>query len=61
MDQLMVDVGDDDVRAGDEVVLIGSQGDACVRAEEWGDLLDTIGYEIVCGVSSRVPRVVGPS
>jgi alanine racemase len=61
MDQLMVDVGDDDVRAGDEVVLIGSQGDERVRAEEWGDLLHTIGYEIVCGVSSRVPRLVGPS
>ncbi len=56
MDQLMVDVGDAPVRVGDEVVLIGSQGDERIRAEQWADRLGTIGYEIVCGVSARVPR-----
>ena len=57
MDQLMVDVGDDPVAVGDEVVLIGEQGGERVSAEEWADRLGTIGYEIVCGVSRRIARV----
>ena len=60
MDQLMVDVGDHPVAVGDEVVLIGEQdgpaGPQRIRAEEWAGLLDTIGYEIVCGIGPRVPR-----
>jgi alanine racemase len=56
MDQLMVDCGDDDVAVGDEVVLIGRQGDDEIRAEEWATTLGTIGYEIVCGIGARVPR-----
>jgi alanine racemase len=56
MDQLMVDCGDDPVRAGDEAVLIGAQGDERITAEEWGDALGTIGYEVVCGIGARVPR-----
>ena len=58
MDQLMVDVGDHDVSIGDQAVLIGGQGDQLVRVEEWADRLGTIGYEIVCAISNRVPRVV---
>ncbi len=62
MDQLMVDVGgvdgSDTVAVGDEVVLIGRQGDHVVRAEHWAERLGTIGYEIVCGIGPRVPRVV---
>jgi alanine racemase len=58
MDQLMVDVGEVDVAVGDEVVLIGGQGDETVLATEWADRLGTIGYEIVCGIGPRVPRVV---
>ena len=58
MDQTMVDVGDAEVVVGDEAVLIGRQGDEVVRAEDWADRLGTIGYEIVCGLSARVPRVV---
>jgi alanine racemase len=57
MDQLMVDVGDDDVHVGDPVVLIGRQGDEWISATEWADRLGTIAYEIVCGISARVPRV----
>jgi alanine racemase len=60
MDQLMVDVGhlgDDQVSVGDEVVLIGSQGDERVTATEWADLTGTIAYEVVCGISARVDRV----
>jgi alanine racemase len=38
------------------VVLIGSQGEQAITAEEWALRLGTIGYEIVCGISRRVPR-----
>lgn len=56
MDQLMVDCGDDAVDVGDEVVLLGRQGPELIRAEEWAERLGTIPYEIVCGISARVPR-----
>jgi alanine racemase len=65
MDQLMVDCGDDAVAVGDEVVLIGAQdgpeGRQRIRAEDWADLLGTIGYEVVCAIGSRVPRRHGRS
>jgi alanine racemase len=57
MDQLMVDVGSAPVEVGDEAVLIGRQGADVIRAEDWADRLGTIGYEIVCGISARIPRV----
>lgn len=57
MDQLMVDCGDDDeVRVGDEVVLIGRQGDAEISASEIAASLGTICYEVVCDIESRIPR-----
>jgi alanine racemase len=56
MDQLLVDVGDAAVAVGDEVVLLGRQGDEEITATEWADRLDTIAYEIVCGIGPRVPR-----
>jgi len=56
MDQLMLDCGDDEVAVGDEVVLLGRQGDEEITAESWAATLGTIGYEIVCGISTRVPR-----
>ena len=56
MDQLMVDCGDDHVAPGDEVVLLGPQGDDAVTADEWAEKLGTINYEIVCGIGPRVPR-----
>ncbi|MFN8018255.1 MAG: alanine racemase [Acidimicrobiales bacterium] len=56
MDQILVDCGDDAVAVGDEVVLIGRQGDQEVTAQEWADRLGTIAYEVVCGISPRVPR-----
>ena len=59
MDQLMVDCGDDHVEVGDEVVLIGRQDDEEITAEEWAGLLDTIAYEVVCGIGPRVPRFYG--
>ena len=57
MDQLMVDCGNDfDVTVGDEVVLIGRQGEHVVTADDWADALGTIGYEIVCGIGARIFR-----
>ncbi len=57
MDQLMVDVGNYQPKVGDEVVLIGRQGKEKITAEELASLSDTISYEIVCGLGSRIPRV----
>jgi alanine racemase len=58
MDQILVDCGPDaPVRAGDEVVLIGAQGDERIGAWEWATCTGTIAYEVVCGISGRVPRV----
>jgi alanine racemase len=56
MDQLLVDCGRDRVAVGDEVVLLGAQGRDRIGAEEWAERLGTISYEIVCGISGRVPR-----
>ncbi len=55
MDALSV-VVDDDVAIGDEVVLLGSQGDDEIRAEELARLAGTIGYEICCGFRRRDHR-----
>ena len=60
MDQILVDCGDDEVAVGDEVALIGRQGDEEIRADELAALCDTIGYEIVCGIGPRVPRRYAP-
>lgn len=57
MDQFMVDLGEDELPVGTEVVLIGRQGEAEIRAEEWAAALGTIGYEVTCGIGARVPRV----
>ena len=58
MDQFMVDVTDiDDVKVLDEVVIIGTQGDKTITAEEVGDISGRFNYELVCEISKRVPRV----
>ncbi len=59
MDQIVVDCGDDNsVAVGDEVVLLGRQGDEEITASEWATLLGTISYEVLCGIGPRVPRVI---
>lgn len=58
MDQLMVDVGDIDVAIGDPIVLIGTQGEHTITARDWADHLGTIAYEVVCGITDRVPRIM---
>jgi alanine racemase len=56
MDQVMINCESDDVQIGDEAVLLGQQDDYRVTANDWARQLGTIGYEIVCGISARVPR-----
>ncbi len=57
MDQLMVSLDDvPDTLIGDEVVLIGQQGDECISPEELGERWGTFNYEVICGLSARVPR-----
>jgi len=56
MDQLLVDCGDQPVRAGDGVVFIGAQGDDELTATDMAQRLDTIAYEVVCDIGSRVRR-----
>jgi alanine racemase len=56
MDQIMIDLGDDAAGPGDEVVLIGRQGDEEITADELAGIVGTINYEIVCAVGARVPR-----
>jgi alanine racemase len=58
MDQLVVDCGDDEVHIGDDVVLLGRQGDEEITADEWARRGETITWEILCGIGARVPRVV---
>ena len=58
MDQCMVDVTDiEDVKVGDDVVLMGEDSGLKIDAEDMAKLLDTISYEITCMISKRVPRV----
>lgn len=58
MDQFMVDVTDiPNVSVEDEVILIGSEGDKSVTADEIAKLCGTISYEILCGISKRVVRL----
>ncbi|WP_222122043.1 alanine racemase [Curtobacterium sp. 9128] len=57
MDQFLVDVGDDDVRVGDTVVLFGTGERDEMTVLEWGAALGTIGEEVVCRIGSRVQRV----
>ena len=58
MDLTLLDVGEvPDVTTGDEVVIIGQQGDEALSAEEMATTLDTINYEIVTSIAARVPRI----
>ena len=58
MDQFMVDVsGIPGVCAGDVVTIFGTDGNETITADEVAEKAQTIGYELVCGVAPRVPRV----
>ncbi len=57
MDWILVDVTDiDHAEVGDRVVLLGTDGEQSISAEEWGEKLDTINYEVFCRIGPRVPR-----
>lgn len=59
MDQFVVDVShlSKKPKIGDEVVLIGKQGEERITVEEIAKLIDTINYEVTCTITSRVPRI----
>src|SRR3990167_10155345 len=57
MDQMMIDIGDHEVYVGDEVVLIGKQGNDEITAEEITRLCDTNVYEVLCFFNDRLPRI----
>lgn len=55
MDQFMVDISEckNMVRVGDEVTLL----DSTFNADDMAQIINKIGYEIVCNISKRVPRI----
>jgi len=53
MDQFLVNVGDDDIKVGDEVILLGE----AIRAEDLAEWMGTNEYEVMTNISARVPRV----
>jgi len=58
MDLTLVDATEiPDFKVGEEVVLIGSQGGGRIDVEDVADWAETIGYEVLCAISCRVPRV----
>ncbi|MEE8356505.1 MAG: alanine racemase, partial [Anaerolineales bacterium] len=58
MDQCIIQLeGIPNPRVGDEVVLIGNQGDEEITTDQVAQIWNTINYEVTCGISSRVPRI----
>lgn len=58
MDWTLIDVTDiPNVKIGDEVILIGEQNSLTIKTEELAGLVETISYEVTCGIHRRVPRV----
>lgn len=56
MDRIMLNVGNDNIKIGDEVVLIGRRKNLEITAWDWAVVLNTIPYEVTCNISKRVPR-----
>jgi alanine racemase len=57
MDQFVVDIDDEEVEVGDEVILFGPGHHGEPTAQDWAEAIGTINYEIVTRVGARVPRV----
>ena len=57
MDMTMIDVTGTDVAPGDEVVIVGQQGDESIGVREIAASIGTIPYELLCRVGSRIQRV----
>jgi alanine racemase len=59
MDMTMIDVTDvKGVALGDEVILIGAQGEENIKVDELAKIQNTINYEVTCAISARVPRII---
>jgi alanine racemase len=58
MDQFMVNVGDDEVQVGDDVVLLGESGNEHIIAEDLAEWMGTNEYEVLTDISAH-PRVFG--
>ena len=61
MDQIMVDIGEDSAFNGDEVILLGSDGDAAITVEQLAEWAGTIPWEVLTNINTRVPRVYVPT
>lgn len=58
MDQCMLQLdGVPSAKVGDEVVLLGQQGDEEITVDEIADRWNTLNYEVVCGLADRLPRI----
>lgn len=57
MDQIIVNIGDNSAYNGDEVILLGSDGNKSITAEDLAEWAGTIPYEILTNINTRVPRV----
>lgn len=58
MDMTMIDTDDEqEIEAGDDVVIIGKQKEEEITADDIAKILGTINYEVICGIGKRVPRV----
>ena len=58
MDQCMIDVTDiGEVKVGDEVILLGEEGNLKFNADDFAEIMGTINYEITCMLKQRIPRV----
>ncbi len=58
MDQSMLQITDlSNVEIGDEIILLGKQGQVTITAEEIAERWGTINYEVICGLSNRLPRI----
>ncbi len=57
MDELMVDIGDDELNIGDEVILIGSSQSHSITAADIAESINSISYEVTTLIAPRVPRV----
>jgi alanine racemase len=58
MDRIIFDIGKSKISIGDEIILLGNYGNIKNDAWDWSDTLNTIPYEVTCGISKRVPRIV---
>lgn len=57
MDRIMFDVNNDNIKIGDKIILIGKSKNQEITAMDWCKILNTIPYEITCGIGKRVPRI----